>query len=375
MTNPPPPDNWGPPPSPFDGGPPQPPHGPGQWQPQQGWGQPLQPPKNNSLKWLLIGVAVLLVIAISVGATLLFTRDGGDSTQQATGTSAAPGDIASANDTGPVTVITEDPTCEPWRPIIDTLARQERQGWEQRDYSQPATSWSETQRAMYDSVATAMRSAADQTVALARMTPHRVMRELYEQSIAYWRAYADSVPTYTAKDNSLAVVARNSTGALVSICGAIDHGSASTRSHLARSDVDAPSIASPPKDPASTSIFLTSSAGGSCAEWESAANHFDNEIAEWQGIDPNIPASDWTAPQRAAVEAAAPVMLEFSDRIYSIGKDSGNPVFADFAALAAQYWHAFASSTPSFVPADAYLSATAAYSEFLVRNACVFAES
>ena len=49
----------------------------------------------------------------------------------------------------------------------------------------------------------AMRSAADQTVDLVKLTPHRVMRELYEQFIAYARAFADSVPTYTADDDSL----------------------------------------------------------------------------------------------------------------------------------------------------------------------------
>lgn len=374
MTNPPPPGNWGPPQPPYGQGQPQ--YGPGQWPPQQGWGQPPAPQKNNSLKWLLIGVAVLLVIAISVGATLLFTRDGGGgTTQTATGNPPAAGEIASANDTGPVSVITEDPTCEAWRPIIDTLAKQERQGWEQRDYSQPATSWSATQRATHDSVAQAMRAAADQTVALSRMTPHRVMRELYEQSVAYWRAYADSVPTYTERDNSLAVVARNSTGALVSICGAIDQGSAAARSHLVSSTSDSPDVGEIPKNPDLPALFLESSAGESCSDWKTAADRFDADIAEWQRIDPNIPAADWTATQRAAVESAAPVMLEFADRIYAIGQDSDNPIFADFSALSAQYWRAFAKSTSSFVPSDAYLSATAAYSEFLIRNACVFAES
>ena len=48
-----------------------------------------------------------------------------------------------------------------------------------------------------------MRNAADQTVPLAKLTPHRVMRELYEQFIAYARAYSDAIPTYTAGRQSL----------------------------------------------------------------------------------------------------------------------------------------------------------------------------
>jgi hypothetical protein len=37
-------------------------------------------------------------------------------------------------------------------------------------------------------MALAMRSAADQTVSLAKQTPHRVVRELYEQNTAYLTA-------------------------------------------------------------------------------------------------------------------------------------------------------------------------------------------
>jgi hypothetical protein len=55
---------------------PQQPPPPG-WQ-QGTWAQPSPPPqKGNGVKWLLIAVAVLLVIAISVGVTLIFTRGGG----------------------------------------------------------------------------------------------------------------------------------------------------------------------------------------------------------------------------------------------------------------------------------------------------------
>ncbi len=48
-----------------------------------------------------------------------------------------------------------------------------------------------------------MRNAADQTVALAKLTPHRVMRELYQQFIAYARAYSDAIATYTLKRRPL----------------------------------------------------------------------------------------------------------------------------------------------------------------------------
>ena len=47
---------------------------------------------------------------------------------------------------------------------------------------------------MYETVGKAMDNAADQTVSLVKATPHRVMRELYEQFIAYARAFDQAIP-------------------------------------------------------------------------------------------------------------------------------------------------------------------------------------
>lgn len=368
VTNPPPPGNWGPPQPPYGQG--QPPYGSGPWPPQQGWGPPQQPPKNNSLKWLLIGVAALLVIAISVGATLLFTRDGGGgTTQTANGNPPAAGEIASANDTGPVSIITEDPTCEPWRPINDSLVDQQRKGWGERDYSLPASSWSPEQRTLHDEIATAMRRAADQTVQLAKMTPNRVMRELYEQSIAYWRAYADSIPTYTVKDNSLAVTASDTSGALVTICAAIDYRSAATRGPLVTAS-EAPTKLAPIGDPANPAMFLPTSGNTVCAEWTSASDKFDDDTKAWRESDGGTPATEWTPERRAVMEDAASKMLAYADAIQALGARSGNPILMDFATLSAQYFRAYTESIPSYTSADSYLSATASYANFIVFNAC-----
>src|ERR1700755_275126 len=109
---------WQPPQQPGPPSNPGQPHGqqpPPGW--QQGWPQQPGPPpqKGNSLKWLLIAVVVLLVIGISVGATLIFTRGGVGTTP--TPTSVAQSDIASANDNGPVSIITDEPTCNTYASI------------------------------------------------------------------------------------------------------------------------------------------------------------------------------------------------------------------------------------------------------------------
>lgn len=370
MTNPPPPGNWGPPqpgPQPLYGhGQPQ--YGAGQWPQQPGWGPPPAPPKNNGLKFLLIGVAVLLVIAISVGATLLFIRDSGGSTT-ATGTPPATSDIASANDTGPVSIITEDPTCEPWRPIASTLSKQQDQGWKDRDITVPATSWTSEQRAIHHSVADAMLNAANQTVALARMTPHRVMRELYEQSIAYWRAYAASVPQYTARDNELAKVANATANTLISLCAAIDQGAAASRGPLTGS-VDGPSSEAPMTDVNNPEKFLSSNSNSECTRWRELQLEFEKNATPWVELDPNIPASDWTSDQRSSMENMRNLMSNYANELESAGRASGNQVFEDFAVLSAVYWRAFATAIPSYEPNDSYLSGTASSSGFIPFNAC-----
>lgn len=369
MTNPPPPGNWGPPPQYGQG---QPPYGPGPWPPQQGWGPP-QPPKNNSLKWLLISVAVLLVIAISVGATLLFTRDGGGgTTQTANGNPPASGDIASANDTGPVTVITEDPTCAAWRPIATTLSNQQKQGWDKRDYSKPASAWTPEERVLHQSMADAVRDAADQTVDLAKLTPHRVMRELYEQSIAYWRAYADSIPTYIEADNTLVGVASDASSAVVAICAAIENDSASARIPLVKAESPAP-LEGPAVNPANPTRFIDANGDSSCEAWTAASNQFDIDAAPWRDNDPNIPASQWTPEQKSTMESMVPVMTKFADALIAIGTSSENATLRDFAALSAQYWHAFALALPTYQASDNSLASAAAYAHYLVFNACASA--
>jgi hypothetical protein len=97
--------------------------------PQDGWrpdhdqpaGPSQPPPTVNGLKWLLIAVAVLLVVCISVGATLIVTRGGkGAATKAALSDSTS--DIASANDTGPVSIITDEPTCQSFNSLNNSLA-------------------------------------------------------------------------------------------------------------------------------------------------------------------------------------------------------------------------------------------------------------
>jgi hypothetical protein len=362
------------------GGPPLPPTGPGPdprvppgqpvWAPQQPWSAP-PPRRGNGWKWALGAVALLAVIGVTVAVTLSVAGGGsgeGPPTTSPTTGNGPDSQIASANDKGPATIIIEDPTCEPSRPILDTLAGEERNGWDKRDPSIPASAWTPAVRAQYEAVGQAMRSAADQMMALVKLTPHRVMRELYEQFIAYSRAYAARIPTYAATDDRLAVASSTTANAIGDVCAAISYGSAAARGPLT-SPPPAPTQVAPVGDPSDPQRFLKAP-DPACTEWIEASSQFQRDTAAWLAIPSSIPASQWTPEQRAVNDAVAPVMLSFADKVQALGEQSDNPTFMDFAMLSAQYRRAYVQSLPSYTPPDNYLANAALKLGGVVEAAC-----
>lgn len=357
-------------------GPPPPPTGPPPSYPDGSpWGaaQPDAPRGRGATVWVLGGLAVLVVIVLTVAATLFVTgrnseEAGPDPTKPSPTTAVDTSEIASADDDGPVKIITEDPTCAAWTPIAQTFSSQASKGWNDRDPAIPADRWSPEQKAQHQDIADAMRSAADETVALVKLTPHRVMRELYGQAIAYWRAYADAVPTYSPEDDPLALTATAASNAIGNICSAIDWGSAAARAPLV-----------PPSpaafgtgvidDPAKPSRYLKDELAV-CADWISAAERFDAETAEWLKSDPNIPAAQWSPEQLAIYRQAAVTMRSNAGEMQNLGAQSLNPIFDDVAALQAQYRRAFVQSITTYTPADAYLANTSAELTAMNSHAC-----
>jgi hypothetical protein len=319
------------------------------------------------------GIAVLAVIAVTVVITVLVVgKDSGESPNPAP-TNGNGSDFASANDKGPVGIITEDPTCNSWNRIADAyVATQTNAGWSSRDSSVPASAWTADQRSMYEAVSNAMRDAADQTVNLIKVTPHRVVREMYEQFIAYARAFAAKVSQYQPSDNHLAAVADGLESALVDICGAITYGSASTQAPFVPK-APSPSQVADPGDPSNPQIFMVD-ADPVCAQWLSTYGQFDADTADWRRIDPNIPAAQWTSDQEAVVDAVAPVMTAFADKSEQLGQSSNNPTFEDFATLSAQYRRAYIAALPSYTPADNYLVTSSTFIAMSINPACSLAE-
>ncbi|MEO3759570.1 hypothetical protein ABGB19_14945 [Mycobacterium sp. B14F4] len=370
MTYPPPP---GGPPAPPPGNPVPPQGYPGHWGPQsQGpWPQqqwqsgPPQKKRGNGWKWALGAVALLAVVGVTVAVTVSVTS--GDGNGDDPTPSGETYGLASADNKGPVNIITEDPSCAAWIPIQSTLANSQG-AWAERDPSIPATSWTAEQRAQYEVARDAYSDAADQTVQLVKVTPHRVMRELYEQFIAYARGYIDAIPQYSPEDDYLSGVATASSAALGYICGAISYDAAQARAPLV-ADAPAPTKLAPLSDPSSPQRLLTRP-DPTCSEWDSLLTQFQVDTKAWQALDANIPASDWTPEQRAVIDSVIPVMKTFADDIEELGRQSTNAVMQDFAILAAQYRRAYANALPTYNSADSYLARTANRTTAVIYDAC-----
>jgi hypothetical protein len=345
----------------------------GPWPPQPPPPLPdFAPDKKNAVKWLLIAVAVLLVIGVTVVATLFFTRDSGGGTSAAS-SSAVPSDIASADDTGPVTVVTEEPTCDALYGINSSLATIQGNGWgDQRGTLGPVSEWTTEQHTQVQGVATAIRNAADQMVALAKQTPHRVVRELYEQYIAYGRAYADSIPHYTPSDNLLASANVNISNVLFGICNSIRYKSAGRS--LGLEAVMPPTKVGDVGEPGSQERFISSS-NSSCSAWTSKGNKFLGDLTAWQAADSNVPGPQWTPEQRAVQLAAFPIIETFANDIESTGRQSGNPVFEDVAVLGALYFRAYVSAGEGYSAADSWLAYTGLRVNNAISDACQAAGS
>ncbi len=372
MTQPP---TWGAPPPPQPGGWPGQPGPSGQWGPQQPWPAPVPPKKGGAAKWAIGAVSLVAVIAVTAVVAVSCTKNSGDSKGGGGGTdtSAAPSDVASANDKGPVGIITEDPSCAPWGPIQGLLVGVEGNGWGKRDQSLPPSAWTPEMRVQYEAVGKAMRKAADQVVPLAKLTTHRVMRELYGQFIAYARAYAEktsNLVTYVPVDDNLAQ-AVSSAGSVISyVCDAISSGAAAARAPIAPG-MAAPTSVAPIGDIANPKrIFDTPDAV--CADLSPTLNQLllNPTFKSWLNTDPKIPVSNWAPEQQALTDAVLPVMASTADALEKLAGQSSNPIVQDFLLLGVQYRRTYIQALPTYQPGDSNIYLAGQLSPGVVAAAC-----
>ena len=123
-----------------------------------------------------------------------------------------------------------------------------------------------------------MRNAADQVVSLAKQTPHRVVRELYEQFIAYGRAYADSIANYTPVNGYLAAANVNVGNTLKGICLAIAYNSFSRSLAIQSAPNPSEAVSLGNLDDPQKAIGSPESA---CSAWLDAESKFLAATTDW----------------------------------------------------------------------------------------------
>jgi hypothetical protein len=92
---------------------------------------------------LVVGVVIATTAAITVWVS---TRIG-PANPDAGGESTPPTNtygLASANDTGPATIITDEPTCTAWEALHNTFVNSQTKEWAERDPNIPASQWTPT---------------------------------------------------------------------------------------------------------------------------------------------------------------------------------------------------------------------------------------
>lgn len=362
------------------GGQPQPGAGEGQFSGPPPWGTPPQQPqwggppggvppqRGGRGKWVLGGVIVLLVVALAVAVTLLVTRDGSNGSSPTPPGDGQASEFASANDTGPINIITEDPTCDAWGRVARQFGKViDDSNWRARDKAIPATDWTPELRETYGAFKQAMATSADDAAKLSTQTPHRVVRELYEQFGAYARLFIARIPNYNSSDDNLATVATEAGNSVSNICGAITSQSSSAVESLLRSPSPPSEIS--PADNGGNYTFMNTP-NDVCVEWEAAAVKFDADTADWRGLNPNLSATEWSTDEQAINRAAASVMKDNARNLEKMGRASGNAILEDFAVLASQYRRGFAEAIPTYTVSDNYLSETASNLVKTVTFAC-----
>ena len=306
----------------------------------------LAPPRRprGRARWLIALAA--LVTAIAVCGAFVLVDDAG--TDAASDTSAAAIDnpapldaaaVASAGDTGPLTLVTEDPTCPTWNGVAGAVAEARGTDWDTRASRVPATSWTPGQRTRFTAVGNALRTAADTAVHLAVQTPHRAVRGLYEAFVVYGRAYADSLLNYRPDDDFLAQTSLAAAEAITRICAASESRAAS--SQAGRLTPVAPPTARPlGYTPTAPKRFLPQP-NRVCGQWVQDRDALLTRLRGWSALDPKVSVGSLTDAQVLVYADTARTVTQFAERMETAGRSSGNPVVEDFATLAALYFRAY----------------------------------
>jgi serine/threonine protein kinase len=353
----------------------------------QPWMPP--PPRRRDRRWWVVGAAAVAMVAVVVLA-LVLTQGGSPATNTQPGSSGvssspsapsspAVGAEASAGDTGPAGIITADPTCKTWVGVGGTLFMNSPiEHWfsthlgQQIPLLKVGTAWNPDERAVMEGTAKEVRLAATKTEPLIKATPHRVMREMYEQFVVYARAFAGAIgDQYVPRDSGLGAAEENLANELISICMDVTSGAATTRASLVPA-AEAPAHPAAPQDPANLQRYVGSADIAACVQVSAVAHKYgDNPtVKDWAKNNQGLAASLWTPQQKAVSDAAAPLMTGVADDLLHAAQGGTNATMLDFATLSGQYQRAIVAALPSYGPSDGELYGAAEYLRRALMDSC-----
>jgi hypothetical protein len=112
-----------------------------------------------------------------------------------------------------------NPVCGKWTTALDEF-QNDTADWRSIPSDIPASRWTPEQRAINDAVAPVMDASADKLQALGEGSGNLILKDFAELSAQYRRAFALSLPSYTAADNYLANTALELSGVVEAACRA-----------------------------------------------------------------------------------------------------------------------------------------------------------
>src|SRR5699024_1097064 len=110
-----------------------------------------------------------------------------------------------------------------------------------------------------------------------------------------------------------------------------------------------------------------------CRDWKATMGKCGTGTAEWQGLDPSIPATYGNPQQKAVNMAAEPAMVAYANKLQQLRARSQHPIRQHCAELSALYRRAFVLALPACDPSDKYLANAATYVSTTTLGACAAA--
>lgn len=311
---------------------------------QQRWAAPPPPRRRRGWPWVLLVVAVIAVLAASIGIVVVGRGDSSPVERTPTASPVSADSRAAGPEDEPAGLIEKvDPVCADYQITYEILA-QRQQSYAAISQDIPASQWTEEQRTVMDATVRAIQSAVSRYTEMLPKAENRVVQQLLAQTIVYLTKTADSLRDYHAgADRLYPQIATGLGGALDYICRSV----LVVMSWPAAEHPAAPATVA--ADPAVLVAFMPepdSVCGDFMVWWQEQ----DAELSPWYPRDQSIPGVQWTPEQRDLSDAARTVLQQNVGELNDFSSRTSNPVFQDFLSTMTSYTAAYADMLADYTP-------------------------